>query len=220
MSYDFFGNYQLKTQANLSFDPSEKLIKMKSQVPNYLEVKWRLVMLRELYPESKVTTEVVWHDEEKRNCFVRAKIELPPMKIDMTTGAVIVPGAVGIGHKMENFNDFRDYVEKAETGAIGRALYAAGIGLQYSEVDFEYESVSPKDFTGVDAPLASKPARRTKPLSKEEIIAKITTEVSRLGVPAIQELSMNLYGVADSSKLSNDQLLKLAEKAQEIEKIG
>ncbi len=222
MAYDKDGNYQFKTYEDLSFNPEEKMIKMKSSSPNYLEVKWRLVMLRELYPEAQVITNVMWHDEEKRNCYVAATISLPPAKVHPETGHVIIPGAIGTGHKMECYSDFRDYVEKAETGAIGRALGAVGVGLQYSEVEFDYESASPKEYTGVDSPVVekAKTPRRTKPLTREEVVAKITAEVGRLGVSTIQSLSMSLFGVSESSKLTNDQLAKLIEEASKIESIG
>jgi hypothetical protein len=41
-------------------------------------------------------------------------------------------GGVGEGSKLEKASDFPDFVEKAETGAIGRALGALGFGTQFS----------------------------------------------------------------------------------------
>ena len=36
------------------------------------------------------------------------------------------------GTKMEDFRGFPDYIEKSETGAIGRALAACGFGTQFA----------------------------------------------------------------------------------------
>ena len=36
------------------------------------------------------------------------------------------------GHKAENKASFSDYLEKAETGAIGRALALCGYGTQFT----------------------------------------------------------------------------------------
>jgi hypothetical protein len=62
------------------------------------------------------------------------------------------------GHKRETMTGFADFVEKAETGAIGRALAAAGYGTIQS-LDFEEgEKASPIDGkvgpAVVDAPYA------------------------------------------------------------------
>jgi len=41
-------------------------------------------------------------------------------------------GGIGTGTKSENAASFADFGEKAETGAIGRALAALGYGTQFA----------------------------------------------------------------------------------------
>src|ERR1700690_4123620 len=75
----------------------------------YLEVKYRLVWFREEKPDWGIQTKLDIDFKEKR-CVAHAEI------LD-TTGRVIATA-----HKVEDFQGFPDYSEKAETGAIGRAL--------------------------------------------------------------------------------------------------
>lgn len=46
-------------------------------------------------------------------------------------------GAEATGHGSETPRDFSDYIEKAETKAIGRALAALGYGTQFVESELE-----------------------------------------------------------------------------------
>jgi len=39
---------------------------------------------------------------------------------------------ISIATKQENIQNFKDFIEKAETGAIGRALALAGYGTQFT----------------------------------------------------------------------------------------
>lgn len=41
-------------------------------------------------------------------------------------------GGIGVGHGSESVKDFGDYIEKAETKAIGRALASLGFGTQFA----------------------------------------------------------------------------------------
>src|SRR5204863_9934179 len=51
-------------------------------------------------------------------------------------------GGIGTGTKSEKAASFPDYIEKAETGAIGRALAALGYGTQFApELDEEHRIV-------------------------------------------------------------------------------
>ncbi len=43
-------------------------------------------------------------------------------------------GAVAVGHGSEAAGDFGDFIEKAETKAIGRALAALGYGIESAEM--------------------------------------------------------------------------------------
>lgn len=117
-----------------------------SRERNYLQVKHRLQLLRELFPEAKVVTDNIALDPANGFAAFHARVELPN-------------GAVGEGTGSETGRDFGDFIEKAETKAIGRALSAAGIGHQYGIADFEYESESPKPYNGVDTGIATERSR-------------------------------------------------------------
>ena len=99
------------------FDPTEHFLKLKGK--DYLPVAWRLVWFREEHPDWAIHTGIVEHDAEVGRVVFRADI----------TGDGIVHAT---GHKQESRKRFPDYLEKAETGAIGRALAALGYGTQFA----------------------------------------------------------------------------------------
>jgi len=127
------------------FNPSAHIIQLKSQQgpKDYLPVAWRLVWFRELCPEGTITTELldlarseecetevsIWNEEKRRSEKVikRAK-GVAVFRATVTDGK----GASATGTKTENAAAFPDYLEKAETGAIGRALAALGFGTQFT----------------------------------------------------------------------------------------
>jgi uncharacterized protein YbdZ (MbtH family) len=124
-----------------AFEPGRHLTTVNGS--DYLEVKWRLVWLRETHPEAVIETELVSHEEAF--AVFRAKVSLPS-------------GGSATGWGSEGMDDFRDYIEKAETKAIGRALAALGFGTQFCP-DFEFGAAAGRV---VDAPIdfASSRGRR------------------------------------------------------------
>ena len=103
-----------------AFDPSRYLTKVGSA--DYLEVKWRLVWLRETHPDAVIETELVSNGDQM--AVFKARVTIPG-------------GGSATGFGSEGYNDFRDYLEKAETKALGRALAALGFGTQFCP-DFEF----------------------------------------------------------------------------------
>lgn len=103
-----------------TFDPSRYLTKVGSS--DYLEVKWRLVWLREVHPDATIETELVSHADQ--TAIFRARVSIPG-------------GGSATGYGSEGYDDFREYIEKAETKAIGRALAALGFGTQFCP-DFDF----------------------------------------------------------------------------------
>jgi hypothetical protein len=81
-------------------------------------VKWRLVWFREKYPHGRILTEEMCVDLDQGYARFRATVE------DGEGGK-----ATGTGTELRK--SFEDYVEKAETRSIGRALAALGIGTQF-----------------------------------------------------------------------------------------
>lgn len=105
--------------ATSKFDPSQYLSKVSGQ--DYLEVKWRLVWLRSEHPDAILTTNMAFNDGER--AIFSARVEIPG-------------GGVATGWGSEMANSFGNFIEKAETKAIGRALAAVGYGTQFC-ADFE-----------------------------------------------------------------------------------
>ena len=103
-----------------SFDASRYLRKLNGK--DYLEVKWRLLWLRTEHPEAAISTELVKH--EAGLALFRARVSLPE-------------GGEATGWGSETSSDFSDYIEAAETKALGRALAALGYGTQFCE-DFDF----------------------------------------------------------------------------------
>src|SRR4051794_14256067 len=101
------------------FDPTPYIRQLRGRGGgDHLDVKWRLLWLRKEHPDAEIVTELVQHD--------------PQMAIFKAT--VTVPsGGKATGHGSETASDFPDFIDKAETKAIGRALNALGYGAQFGE---------------------------------------------------------------------------------------
>jgi hypothetical protein len=122
-------------RAERQFDPSKYLRKLGGK--DYLEVKWRLLWLRTEHPDAIMETEMVRLDEGF--ALFRARVEIP--------GA-----GVATGWGSETRQDFFDFIEKAETKALGRALAALGFGTQFCE-DFDFSAGSAGNAHVVDSPI-------------------------------------------------------------------
>jgi hypothetical protein len=130
------------------FDPKAHLIQLPRRVKDpatgqwatryddCLEVKWRLVWFREKCPHGTLTTAFLTLDWAQGLAICQAVA---------TDGE----GGSATGTGTETRQGFEDFVEKAETRAIGRALAALGIGTQ-----FVGEELSELPHI-VDAPVAS-----------------------------------------------------------------
>lgn len=101
------------------FDPAKHLMKLKGK--DYLPVAWRLVWFRERYPNGNIDTEAIQLTDT--TAVFRATITA------IGEGGEVLGRATGT--KAQSKHGFSDYIEKAETGAIGRALAALGFGTQF-----------------------------------------------------------------------------------------
>jgi len=104
-----------------TFDPAKYLVNLNGR-GEYLEVKWRLLWLRTEHPDAIIETELVKYEE--RDAVFKARVSIPG-------------GGSATGWGSESAGDFRDFLEKAETKAIGRALAALGYGTQFCQ-DHEF----------------------------------------------------------------------------------
>jgi hypothetical protein len=179
------------------FDPKAHLIQLPRRVKDqqtgqwvtrqdeYLEVKWRMVMFRERYPHGSITTE--------------------PWLIDWAQGVAVCQATVddGEGGKASAFGtetrkSFEDFVAKAGTRAVGRALALLGFGTQFvGEELSEGEHVT-------DAPVATGPqvnltTSNSDPLPAREGPSQGSTEVH----PTADEIT-TLVDSARSANVSND----------------
>jgi hypothetical protein len=118
--------------ATVAFEPAKYLSRVSGA--DYLEVKWRLVWLRDRHPDASIETTLVSHEDNI--AVFRARVQIPE-------------GGSSTGWGSESAGDFRDYLEKAETKAIGRALAALGFGTQFCP-DHEFGAASGRI---VDAPV-------------------------------------------------------------------
>lgn len=153
------------------FEPSRYLSKVNGS--DYLEVKWRLVWLREQHPDARVETELISLDHA--NAVFKATVTIPG-------------GGSATGWGSEGPDDFRDYIEKAETKALGRALAALGFGTQFCP-DFDFGAAAGRV---VDAPIDFKNTRGQRlaavPAATVPVAARRTdpapSQVERIDRPA------------------------------------
>lgn len=119
----------------MSFNPQEHMLKLKGR--DYLQVLWRLVWFREEKPQWSIDTQMVGYDAEAKHAIFRAVI----------SDESGTPKSTGYGS--ESARDFGDFIEKAETKAVGRALAMLGYGTQFAPEMDEGERI-------VDSPVAVK----------------------------------------------------------------
>jgi hypothetical protein len=129
-----------------SFDPTPYLRQLRGRggSQDYLDVKWRLLWLRREHPDAEILTEHVQIDQTA--AIFKATVTLPS-------------GGKATGYGSETAGDFGDFIEKAETKAIGRALNALGYGAQFGERSGDEEPVvSPRSSSGAPVRTAPSPS--------------------------------------------------------------
>lgn len=152
------------------FDPRPYLrrIRVRGQEAEYLDVKWRLAWLRTDHPDARVATELV--DLRDDMAIFRATVEVPS-------------GGSASGYGSETQSDFPDFIEKAETKAIGRALAALGYGTQFA-LDFDLEEETPDESV---RPIADAPVERAQPERERPRIREVPRWESGPGAEAQAE---------------------------------
>lgn len=100
------------------FDANSHLIDLKGK--SYLQVMWRLVWFREEHPSWNIDTKLESFDHEKNHAIFSAKI-YDENGVQKSSG-----------YGSESVKDFKDFIEKAETKAVGRALAMLGYGTQFA----------------------------------------------------------------------------------------
>lgn len=160
----------------------------------YLQVAHRLVWFREDHPDWAITTEFVEINTEKGYAIAKATISGPTVpetatEIDVdikSMSSELFDGrrryVIATAHKAEDAQGFGDYLEKAETGAIGRALALCGYGTQFSPDIEEGDRVVDAPVTQAK-PAPSKPKASDLPADERVEIAGTKEGVSETGNP-------------------------------------
>lgn len=137
------------------FDPKKHITDLRGK--DYLEVKWRLVWLRDQHPEAMIITELLEHTDT----FALFKADITiPYGGQAAEGVDMTGGGSATGHGSETADDFGDFIEKAETKALGRALAALGFGTQFCADELD-EMAGKRGERIVDSPV-----QRTEPSQK------------------------------------------------------
>ncbi|SRR6266568_3838608 len=206
------------------FNPNNHMtqIKTKEGMKDYLGVQWRLVWFRGDCPEGTIETEMLmlepdreteeegfaWNEEKRRSEKIMKRANgFAVFRAKVTDGK----GGSAMGTKSEKAASFADYIEKAETGAIGRALAALGYGTQFvgDELD-EGERI-------VDAPVQRKPSEKPATVSTSSTSTtngKETPAPSQTGVEASPEEIKKLLGTVKSLLNAHYQIPQVNQPAK------
>ena len=126
----------------MAFDKQRALIRLQGKA--YLPVASRLVWFREQHPDWGIQTEIVEINHEKQFAVFRATVRDAEGR------------TISTATKKEDAKGFGDYIEKAETGSVGRALGMAGFGTD-SDPDMD-DGKNGDAAHIVDAPQPMRPA--------------------------------------------------------------
>ena len=165
------------------FEPGRFLTKVGGA--DYLEVKWRLVWLRETHPDAVIETEMVSH--EGAFAVFKATVRVPD-------------GGSATGWGSEGADDFRDYIEKAETKALGRALAALGFGTQFCP-DFDFGAAAGKV---VDSPIDIVATRASRAAMSGRDHGE--RPVAQLNQPATQRQIRYVQAIAREAGIDDEEL--------------
>lgn len=123
---------------------------------DYMQVAQRLIWFREEHPDWSIETAIVMRGEDHAVLLATIKDE---------TGRLMATS-----HKAEDKKEFFDYVEKAETGAIGRALALVGYGTQFAGHELDEGNRLADSPQGVPSPRQASVSGARCALCGEELI--------------------------------------------------
>lgn len=149
----------------------------------YLQVAHRLVWFREEHPQGVIRTMMKERQGEGKDEYAVFQAEIHVMT---DRGPMLVATA----HKRESRGGFDDFIEKAETGSVGRALALMGFGTQFAADELDEGSrladspmPSPADIKGdvsveTDYEIAKEAANSTPARSSFRKNVKSVTSVT------------------------------------------
>lgn len=182
----------------MAFNPNDHMMNLKGK--EYLQVMWRLVWFREVRPLWSIEPEIIEMDD--KHAVFRAVIR-------DEAGTVKC-----IGHGSESQRDFGDFIEKAETKAVGRALAMLGYGTQFtaSELD-EGERI-------VDSPVARSGSREAAQAVGRAKLAELDAKMAEQTAMPIGKATeeQKAYIVANASQA--DYLNIMQKYGPELERLS
>lgn len=202
---------------NTRFNPSEHLRKIerrqrqpdgsyKKIANDYLDVKWRLVWFREEHPDGSIHTDLL------------SQPGVSPAVVKATV--TLENGVTATGFGQCGAEDWGDWLEKAETRSIGRALALLGFGTQFCE-DFDEiitdAPVEPRgqrqNSGGTDRQIASEPSSGMTP-NQRRYIESLARDAG-LDQTGLDQTVEQRYGRA-LSELSKAEASALIEALQAV----
>lgn len=161
------------------FNPADHMTKLGNK--DYLQVMWRLVWFREEHPDWSIRTEILEHQYGEYAVF-KAQILM------LSDKEPYIENVLSEGHGSESVKDFKDYLEKAETKAVGRALAMLGYGTQFAPELDEEDRI-------VDSPVAKK-ATQTQPTVKTtEKTSSLVCDMCEIPISQAEfDFSNRVYG--------------------------
>ena len=114
----------------MSFDPKQYLIKLGNK--DYLPVAARLLWLNEVEKNFTIETDIVKLEDTYATC--QATVTIYNAEGGLVRSAK--------SYKREDKGSFPDFLEKACTGAVGRALGMLGFGTQFTN---DFDEINSKD---------------------------------------------------------------------------
>jgi len=176
-----------------TFDPRSHLRRVQGGA-EYLDVKWRIMWFRSEHPDGTITSEMISHDPQAQLAIFQATASWPD-------GG----SATDIGS--ETREDFRDYIEKASTKAIGRALGALGYGTQFAtDHEMTNEDGTPHI---VDSPVERGPNEPRPPAP--------SGNGPYAGAAATAKQVKFLYAIAREAGMTDDALLERLKAKYQVE---
>jgi hypothetical protein len=134
----------------MTFNPKDHLTTLKGK--EYLECRWRVAWLRSEHPEALIETMLM--RESDTAALFKAVVTIPD-------------GGFATGWGSETKSDFTDFLEKAETKALARALAHLGFGTQFAieldEADTPADSPIERRKSSRPTPTAGSSIRREPP---------------------------------------------------------
>jgi hypothetical protein len=158
----------------------------------YLQVAQRLVWFREEHADWSIETEL---KQTEGGAMALATIKNEDGRV------------IAMAHKVEHKQHFGDFVEKAETGAIGRALALCGYGTQYEPELDEGDRI-------VDSPVT--PAKKAEPTPKiTSDYEGVTDNQIRFIAKLYEELGKPAPETTELSKMSKHEASALIDSLTE-----